>query len=252
MKDLNSYWKVCLLGKRILITGGSTGIGRETAILLSQLGVKCLICGRNQEQIDETIFQIRQLSVASYCIGIVADVASEEGVEQLFAAMDNEFGGIDILINNASIAHGSILEGTYADWEYVVNTNLLGYMACVHHAAKRMQETGYGHIVNIGSMSAEVRDDGSSVYVGTKSAVQGFSEAIRKELNPKGIKVTLIEPGAVDTDMQKGERSEKLEKIEEEEMLKAEDIAITIAFCLAQPHRSEIISLQIRPHLQVI
>ncbi|RDC58029.1 SDR family NAD(P)-dependent oxidoreductase [Pedobacter chinensis] len=252
MKDLNSYWKQRLSGKRVLITGGSTGIGREVTILLATLGAKCMICGRNQEQIDETIAETKKVYPESYCIGLAVDLANKEGIEQLFTTLDRELGGIDVLVNNAAIGSGSILDGVYAEWKYSIDTNLLSYLACCHEAAKRMEVDGKGHIVNIGSMSADVRGEGSSIYVAAKAGIQGFSEALRKEINPKGVKVTLLEPGAVDTDMQEGEAAEKLTKIEKQEMLKAEDIAIAVAFCLVQPDRSEVISLQIRPHLQLI
>lgn len=252
MKDLNSYWKQRLSGKRVLITGGSTGIGREVTILLAALGAKCMICGRNQEQIDETIAETKKMHFNSYCIGIAVDIANKEGIEQLFTTLDYELGGIDVLVNNAAIASGSILDGFYSEWEYSIDTNLLSYLACCHEAAKRMQIAAKGHIVNIGSMSADERGEGSSIYVAAKAGIQGFSEALRKETNKQGIKVTLIEPGAVDTDMQEGEAVEKLAKIEKQEMLKAEDVAIAVAFCLVQPDRSEVINLQIRPHLQLI
>lgn len=101
-------------------------------------------------------------------------------------------------------------------------------------------------------MSADVREENSSVYVATKSAIQGFSEALRKEVNPLGIKVSLIEPGAVDTDMQEDDPAEKKEQVKRFEMLKEEDVAWSILFCLAQPKRTDIVKLQIRPHLQLI
>jgi NADP-dependent 3-hydroxy acid dehydrogenase YdfG len=106
--------------------------------------------------------------------------------------------------------------------------------------------------LNIGSMSADVREEGSSVYVATKAGIQGFSESLRKELNPKNIKVTLIEPGAVDTDMQPGSQSEKQEQMDSLEMMPAEDIAMAVAFCLAQHERCDIVGMQIKPHLQII
>jgi NADP-dependent 3-hydroxy acid dehydrogenase YdfG len=252
MKDLNGYWKEKLSEKRVLITGGTTGIGREITYLLSTLGAKCIICGRNSEQIEETVSEAERLSPDGYCKGIVADVTKQQDIENLFAAMDSELGGIDILINNAALGYGSITEGQYEDWNYVMQTNLLAYMSCSRLAAKRMEKAGSGHILNIGSMSADVREVGSSVYVAAKAGIQGFAEALRKELNPKGIKVTLIEPGAVDTDMQEGSAEEKMDQVEKGEMLKAEDIAMSVGYCLAQPERCDVVNLQIRPHMQLI
>ncbi|WP_276347223.1 SDR family oxidoreductase [Daejeonella sp. JGW-45] len=252
MKGLNTYWKEKISGKRVLITGGTTGIGREIVLLLISFGARCIICGRHQAQIDETIAEANSISPGAYCLGVVADLSKNEDIENIFHTVDNIFGGIDILINNAALGYGSIMEGDYEKWSYTVQTNLLSYMACTHHAATRMKAAGSGHILNIGSMSADVREEGSSVYVATKSGIQGFSEALRKELNPDGIKVTLIEPGATDTDMQEASNDEKLLQVAQGEMLKAEDIAMAVAFCLVQPDRCDIVGMQIRPHLQLI
>jgi len=252
MKDLNSYWKESLENKRVIITGGTTGIGREITLLLSFLGAKCLICGRHQEQIDETLAAVNEGGHSGTCEGLVADLTKAEDIQRLFDTADQRLGGVDILINNAALGYGSVSEGSYEDWDYLIRTNLTAYLACSHHATKRMETVGKGHIVNIGSMSADVREEGSSVYVATKSGIQGFSEALRKELNPKNIKVSLIEPGAVDTDMQAGNTKEKEAQIQKYEMLPAEDIAMAVGFCLAQHERCDIVTLQIRPHLQLI
>lgn len=252
MKDLNAYWTESLSGKRVLITGGTTGIGREITLLLTSLGARCLVCGRNQQQIDETITAASEGEASGSCEGIAVDLTKPEDIETLFEAVDQQLGGLDILINNAALGYGSVTEGSYQDWDYIIRTNLTAYLACSHYGAIRLEASGKGHIVNIGSMSADVRETGSSVYVATKSGIQGFSEALRKELNPKNIKVTLIEPGAVDTDMQPGSGSEKQEQIDNLEMLPAEDIAMAVAFCLAQHERCDIVNMQIRPHLQLI
>ena len=250
MKDLNAYWTENLSGKKVLITGGTTGIGREIALLLTSLGANCLICGRNEEQIDETVSAAAKGS--GTCRGTVADLSKQEEIERLFEAVDQQLGGLDVLINNAALGYGSVIEGGYQDWDYIVRTNLTAYLACSHYAAVRMQNAGKGHIVNIGSMSADAREEGSSVYVATKSGIQGYSTALRKELNPKNIKVTLIEPGAVDTDMQAGTAEEKLGQIDNMEMLPTSDIALSVAFCLVQHERCDIVNMQIRPHMPLI
>lgn len=249
MTEQKEYWPKRLTDKRVLITGGTTGIGREIALLLIEFGAKCFICGRHQAQIDETITAVKDRTPGGYCEGMVADLAKEEDLLCLFESADQKLGGLDILVNNAALPYGSILEGTYSDWDYLVKSNLLAYMACCNYAVKRMER---GQIVNIGSMSADVRETGSSMYVATKSAIQGFSEAFRKEVNPKGIKVLLVEPGATDTDMQEFSKEEKEEKIKNQEMLTAQDVAMSVAFALSQPERSDIVTLQIRPHLQLI
>lgn len=249
MRDMDDFFKNKLLEKKVLITGGTTGIGREITLLLARLGAHCVICGRNQEPLDETIEAVRVLGPDVKCTGIVADLAKDEDIQRVFERADRDLGGLDVLINNAALPYGSILEGSYSDWDYLLKSNLLSYIACTNYAIKRMKQ---GQIVNIGSMSADVRETGSSLYVASKSAIQGYSEALRKELNPKGIKVILVEPGATDTDMQEFSKDEKLEKIRKLEMLKAEDVALIVAFTLIQPQRSDIVRVQIRPHLQLI
>jgi len=251
MENMKEYLPENLFDKSVLITGGTTGIGRTTALLLALSGAKIFIVGRNQEPIDETIRTVRNAEPNAIIFGLAADVSREADIKSIFEAVDNTFHGLDILINNAGLTAEGITEGEYLDWQYVVNTNLLGYLACANYAAKRMEQKG-GHIINIGSMSAESADPEGTVYVATKFGIRGFTKSLRKELNPKGIKVTLIEPGAVSSDMQPGDREEHDKKIEAMKMLKSDDIAISILYCLSQPKRCDVVSLQIRPHLEII
>ena len=115
-----------------------------------------------------------------------------------------------------------------------------------------MNEKKEGHIVNIGSMSADVREEKSSVYVATKSGIQGFSQSLRNQINPDGIKISLIEPGAVDTDMQEESTKKKKEKVKNLEMLTADDIAVAVLYVISQPKRCDVVELKVRPHLQLI
>lgn len=248
-----AYQPMDINGKAVLITGGTTGIGRATALLLAAYGAKVMIFGRHERELEDTLESCRRENEEGEIHGLLADSSRKEDIEHVFAAVDRQFGGLDILVNNAALAYQSIMDGGYEDWQYIVNTNLLGYMACAHHAVLRMQAAGGGHIVNIGSMSADVREKNSSVYVATKAGIQGFSEALRKEVNPLGIKVTLIEPGAVGTDMQAATPPDKQrEKEEQLEMLKAEDIAACVLYAISQPARCDVVTVQIRPHLQMI
>lgn len=238
--------------KNILITGGTTGIGRATAHLLAGLGARVFITGRHQEQLDETILDAKSQYPDALLSGITSDLSSKEGVAKVFQAMESEFGEIDILISNAALAAESAAEGDYENWSYIVKTNILGYIACANAAIKKMKIKKSGHIINVGSMSAEIREPGSSVYVATKAGIQGFSASLRKELNPEGIKVTVIEPGAVNTDMQPGTSIERQKKVEAMEMLEAADIAESILFCLTRSRGCDVVSMQVRPLKQLI
>lgn len=236
-------------GKHILITGGTTGIGRATAHLLA-IENQVIIVGRHQLEMDETLDGFEGHQAGGRLIGVSGDLTDAHDIDKLFGRVDEEFGQLDVLINNAGLGFNGIVAGGYSDWEYIVRTNLLAYLACSRHAIDRMRRRSSGHIVNIGSMSANVREKDSSVYVATKSGVQGFSESLRKEINELGIKVTLIEPGAVGTDMQP--RSGQAGKEGCLEMMKAEDIAVAIYYCLSTPLRCDVVEMRIKPHRQPI
>jgi NADP-dependent 3-hydroxy acid dehydrogenase YdfG len=251
MNDFNQEDRIH--GRSVLITGGTTGIGRAIALKLATLGAKVFITGHDETHLQDALEDWRQINREGALNGIVADLSTEEGINTLFNEADQYFDNrLDVLINNAALASQSVMEANYAEWERVIRTNLLGYLACAHQAIERMLINKTGHIINIGSMSADVRERGSSVYVASKSGIQGFSESLRKEVNEKGIKVTLIEPGAVDTDMQPKSTEEKHDATENLEMLQADDIAAAVLYVINQPERCDVVDIKLRPHLQLI
>ena len=251
MENLQEYMPQSVKGKSVLITGGTTGIGRATAILLAQQGANVMFFGTDEPHLKEALSDV-QRAASGAVYGFIADIGTEMGLQQVFSEVDSKFERLDVLINNAALPYGSVTEGSYNEWKRIVDTNLLAYLVCASEAHKRMKKHGEGHIVNIGSMSADVREEGSSVYVATKSGIQGFSESLRNQINPDGIKVSLVEPGAVDTDMQAESTEKKKENVKNLEMLTANDIAIAVLYCLSQPKRCDVVDIKIRPHLQLI
>lgn len=251
MGGSTEYEKQEIAGKSIVITGGTTGIGRAAAILLAAHGANIIITGLDKQHLTDALADIGKTAKAQVH-GLLADLATEEGIKTVFEKVDSTFERLDIFINNAALPYGSVTEGSFTDWQRVINTNLLAYLACTAEAVKRMEPNREGHIVNIGSMSADVREETGSVYVAAKSGIQGFSESLRKEINPKGIKLTLIEPGAVDTDMQPENTEKKKEHVENLEMMTADDIAYAVLYCITQPKRCDVAELKVRPHLQLI
>lgn len=249
MDKLRDYLPQSVSGKNILITGGTTGIGRAAALLLAKLEANVIVIGRNERHLQDVLNDAKNESGVELT-GVIADLSTKEGIDKAFKEVDEKFGRLDVLINNAALAAGNTEDGDYTEWQEVINTNLLAYISCSAEAIKRMK--GDGHIINVGSMSADVREETGSVYVATKSGLQGFSEALRKQVNKEGIKVTLIEPGAVDTDMQEKPGSEKKQEVKELKMLTADDIAVSILYCLSQPKRCDVVDLKIRPHMQLI
>ncbi|SHH63048.1 SDR family oxidoreductase [Flavobacterium defluvii] len=252
MEKLSNYFGQNIIQKRIVITGGTTGIGKAIAELLVSLGGRVFIFGRDVNDFNEAMDDIKTKASAGEIYGVPADITKKEDVQMIWERIDNMLGGIDILINNAALAAGGIVEGNTDEWRYILDTNIWGYMAFAKEAVTRMKDQKSGHIINIGSMSAETQNKESVIYVATKTAIRGFSTSLRKEINPLGIKVSHIEPGAVTSDMQKDPKEVQEEKIKKMEMLEAEDIAMSVLFCLSQPKRCDIVSMQIRPHLQVI
>ena len=240
-----------LQGKSVVITGGTTGIGRATAELLLSQGANVLILGRHEAELHEALADMTD-GAEGKVYGIVADTTKPDDISRIFAEADAKLGGVDILINNAAEAAQSIVDTGYDEWNYVVQANILGYMGCSRQAIDRMKEKGSGHIVNIGSLSAKLRSEGADVYVATKAAIEGFSESLRKQVNEMGIKVSLVEPGKVGADFPNSKPEEQPEEIAQGKMLMSEDIAAAVHFCLVQPVRSDVILLQIRPHGQSI
>jgi NADP-dependent 3-hydroxy acid dehydrogenase YdfG len=237
-----------LQGKRILVTGGTTGIARETVALLASGGARVLTFGRHEEELQDSLENARGGSGEVF--GLTADSATREGIEQAFAAVDDELGGIDILVACAALGAQPVHEMEEDDWRYVVETNLVGYLACARAAIKRMEKQGGGHLLFVGSISTEIKAEGESVYSATKAGIQAFAETLRKEIADKHIKVSVIQPGSVDTDMQECSQDDKREAVENDEMLHAVEVAEAIEFVLTRSERTDIVNLRIEPRVQ--
>ena len=239
-------------GKAVLVTGGTTGIGRAIAMLLVARGARVLIFGREEGPLNDALREIKGVG-GGEIHGLTADTTKREDVERVFREVDTRLEGLDVLVNNAALGAGSVLDSDYDEWVSVVHTNLIGYMSFCKAAVERMRGKG-GHIVNIGSMSAKVREEGSDVYVATKSGIEGFTDSLAKLANKEGIRVTLIEPGLVGTEMTTDQvpKEQQPEKEEQMEMMKAGDLASCVYYALVQPKRVSVALVQIRPTMQII
>jgi len=239
--------------KRILLTGGTAGIGRATALLLLEIGCHVTVIGRDASKLDELIFETSRANYTGILRGILVDITDEPALNLVLQSYLKTNGCPDVLINNAGIGYDSVLKKERVSLEYLVRTNLWSYMWLSGRIAQQMIDLGIeGDIVNVGSLSANTRDKDSSAYVATKSGIQGFTESFRKEVNPHNIRVTLIEPGAVGTDMQPTRPDEEHELQQKLEMLKPEDIAQVVLFALQQPRRINISEIRVKPLRQFI
>lgn len=239
-----------LKGRRVAISGGTTGIGRAIAVLLASEGARVFICGREEAPLADALARIREVGEGD---GIAIDLVEEENVSRFLDAAIASLGGLDVVVANAAKAAEGLTDMSEADLRYTIGSNFTAYLLTAHHAARTMlAENGDrgGDIVLIGSMSAYVLGPGSTVYAGIKYGIQGFAIALRRELGEKGIRVSLVEPGLTGSDMQTDPPERQAEKIRAEESLRAEDIAVGVHYMLTQPRRAVVQQLTISPRMQ--
>lgn len=226
-------------GRKAIITGGTTGIGRAIAVLLASLGVKVFVCGRDPDHLADALGRINEVGRGD---GFALDLAERANVGRFFAAAEDYLGGLDIAVMNAAVPADALMEVDEAELRYQIATDFTAYLACTHEAASRMKAGS--DIILIGSMSAVSRAPGSSVYVAAKAGIEAFAQSLRKELGERDIKVGLIEPGFTGADFQYPDfpPDKQAELINKQQMLRAEDIAVATQIMLAQP-RSAAMSL---------
>lgn len=233
-------------GRRAIITGGTTGIGRATAVLLASYGVKVFICGRTPEHLGDAIERISEVGDGD---GINVDLSVAGDVDRFFEAAEAFLGDFDIAVINAAIPAAALADSGESEARYQLDTDLTAYLICAQEAARRM--TAGSDIVFIGSMSAVLKKPGSSIYVAAKSGIQGFVPSFRKELAEEDIKVGLIEPGFTGADFQYPEfpPEKQRELINAHKMLRAEDIAVAVHFMLSQPRRTAVSLMRVETRL---
>lgn len=234
-------------GRRAIVTGGTTGIGRAIAVLLASYGAKVFICGRTPEHLDDALQRIGEVGEGE---GINVDLSIAEDVDRFFDAAEAFLGGIDIAIINAAIPAAALADSGESETRYQLETDLTAYLICAQEAARRME--GGSDILFIGSMSAVSQKADSSIYIAAKAGIEGFVPAFRKELAEEDIKVGLIEPGFTGADFQYPEfRPEKQkELIGKHQMLRAEDIAVAAHFMLTQPRRTAVSLIRVETRLE--
>lgn len=234
-----------LKGRRALITGGTTGIGRATAILLAQAGARVFVCGRDPRHLADALEAIRAVGEGD---GVSLDLAEPESIRRFFDQGETALGGpADIVMLNAAVAAEGVTEMDEAAIRYAIAVDFTAYLLGAKIAAERM---GEGDIVLTGSMSAHILGPHSTVYAGIKAGIAGFAEALRKEVGEKGIRVALVEPGKTKADFGDVPDAEQKEKVAKEETLRAEDIAVGVHYLLTQPSRAVVQQLTIVPRAQ--
>jgi NADP-dependent 3-hydroxy acid dehydrogenase YdfG len=238
-------------GRRILITGASSGIGEATAAAIVAEGGSVALGARRKDRLDDLASRLDGTAVA-----IEADISDEEQAKRLVGAAHSELGGLDGLVNNAGVMLLGPLQGADpSEWRTMIDVNLLGLLYCTHYALPLLRDGGGGDVVNVSSVAGRVAALGSGVYNMTKWGVVGYSESLRQEGAHIGVRVTCVEPGYVDTELQGHNKHpvvvEQLEKARNSmDVLQAEDIANAIVYALSQPKHVSINEILVRPSKQ--
>ena len=232
-----------LAGRRILITGGAGGVGRETAARMLAAGARVIsadIPGATRH--------------ADGALAFAGDLARQDEVERLFALVDAELGGLDVLVACAGLPSESLMDISDEGWRQVIDANLVSYVGCTKKAIERIRRSGRdgGQVILVGSISVHIKAVGESVYNASKGGVALFAETLRKEMIPEKIRVTLIEPGAIATHLQPYD-DDKLAEFEDKlEMLPAAEVAEAILFAATRPPGVDVVTLRIEPLVQKI
>jgi len=243
-----------LTGKVVAVTGASSGIGEATALVCARAGAAVALAARRGERIDELAQRIA--GEGGRAIAVRADVGEEQQARDFVRRAHDQLGRLDVLVNNAGVMLlGAIADAPTEEWRRMIDANVYGVLYCTHAALPLMAAQGGGHIVNVSSVAGRIARQGSGVYNLTKFGVGAFSEALRQEGVALGVRVTLIEPGAVDTELAGHNRPEVLEQIRQRfaniERLTAEDIADAVLYAIAQPPHVSINEVLVRPSGQV-
>jgi NADP-dependent 3-hydroxy acid dehydrogenase YdfG len=248
-----------LEGTVALVTGGSSGIGEATARSLASAGASVAIVARRADRLEQLAGEIRD--AGGTALVVEADVSSQEQASGAVERTVSELGRLDTLINNAGVMLlGPIIGAPIEEWQRMLEVNVAGLLYCTDAALPhllRAAEDGpreVADLVNISSVAGRVARSGSGVYNLTKHGVGAFSESLRQEVAPRHVRVSLIEPGAVATELRSHNRPEIQEQIEKRfasvEVMQADDIADAITYVVTRPRRVAINEVLIRPSEQ--
>lgn len=201
-----------LQGIVAIITGGGTGIGRATALLLAERGAKVIVCSRRPELLRETVWLVNQRD--GDALALLCDVRDWAQVTSMARAVLQRFSKVDILVNNAGIAIAKpIMETTQEEWDDMLDTNLKGVFLCCKAVLPSMVQAGSGVIINISSILGKTGVANFGAYCASKFGVIGLTQALADELGPGGIRVYAVCPGSTYTDLHRRIVGEEMAKV---------------------------------------
>lgn len=243
-----------LEGKVALVTGASSGIGEATAEALAEQGAAVVLAARRVDRLEKLHNRLVERGFQS--LPVELDVTDEDAVNAAVARAVEHFGHLDIVINNAGVMLlGKIVGADTTDWTRMVNTNLLGSMFVAHATIPHLLASK-GALVQVSSVAGRIVRLGSGGYNATKWGINAFTEALRMEVTAQGVRVIVIEPGAVDTELadhitDPEARAGVTERLASVTRLTSDDIAKAVVYAVTQPDYVAVNEILIRPTNQV-
>jgi NADP-dependent 3-hydroxy acid dehydrogenase YdfG len=245
-----------LHGTTVLITGASSGIGEATALLFAEHGANVAMAARRKDRLDALAAKIEASGVKA--LAIEADVAQKSGAQKAVAETVAAFGRLDTLVNNAGVMLlGPIVDADTDEWDRMLAINVHGLMYCTNAAlphllhAAESEPRRVADIVNVSSVAGRVARLGSGAYNATKFGVGAFSESLRQEVTKRHVRISLVEPGATNTELSSHNRPEIREMIAQRfagfERLESQDIADAIVYIVTRARHVAINEMLVRP-----
>lgn len=247
-----------LAGTTALVTGASSGIGEATALALAQQGASVALVARRRDRLEALAERIGSSAGAGKALVIEADITVQAQAQTAVERTVAELGRLDTLVNNAGMMLlGPVVGAPLTEWQRMVEINVLGLLYCTHAALPHLLKAAaddlrqVADLVNVSSVAGRVARNGSGVYNTTKFGVGAFSESVRQEVTGRHVRVCIIEPGAVNTELASHNRPEVMGQIrgrfEGIERLHAEDIADAIVYVVTRQRHVAINEVLIRP-----
>jgi len=244
-----------LEGTVALVTGASSGIGEATAMALAGEGASVAVAARRRDRLEALVERIGD---DADVLVIETDVTDEASARAMVEDTVREFGRLDTLVNNAGVMLlGPILDAPVEEWRRMIELNVLGLLYCTHAALPHLLRAAdtdprrVADVVNVSSVAGRVARQGSGVYNASKFGVVAFSESLRQEVTRRHVRVSIVEPGAVMTELASHNRPEILEGMRatfgDTELMRSEDIAESILFTVTRPRHVAVNEILIRP-----
>jgi len=246
-------------GLAALVTGASSGIGRATALALADAGASVVAVARRAERLDGVVAEIE--AAGGSAVAAVADVSDEDAAATAATRAVEMFGGLDVLVANAgAMLLGPVGGANTALWRRMIEGNVYGALytarsAVPHPIRAAAGPRGVGDLVLVSSTAGRVSREGSAVYALTKHGLNAFGESLRQELAPRQVRVTLVEPGSVTTELldhnDAATRERSLARVTDVERLAPSDVADAIVFATTRPPHVSVNEILVRPTGQV-